>query len=130
MKKTVVIIVATIVVILVGAGAIFMFGGSGEGDFVTSDVKKAIVGKDWYNSEGDGRHIYFGENGEYAYWENSGNGVDGHDIYEEYEFVGDSGEIEVKGSGRSEIIKIISYNDTKLKLHIGDKTVEFYLQEG
>lgn len=122
-----IIIAAVAVVTALAAGIIW---GYKKRASEAENVKKAVAGTQWYYDDtADRQHIYFGSDGTYAYWCDCGNGVDGHDIYETYEFTKNPKKIKVKGREKSEIIDIISYSDSKLVLRIGDKTIEFLLEE-
>lgn len=130
-KKHLFWILAAVISVTAGIGGC-LFYVNHRNEKEKAEIDKVIRNKLWCRSDFvDGNNLYFGGDGDYGYWCNCGNGVDGHDVYDQWEFMDNPYKIKVKSSNgkQSEMIKIISYSDNHLILNISGKTVGFEPEE-
>lgn len=89
----------------------------------------------WINEKAsDTENIYFGSDGEFAYWCDCGDPIDGSDAVEYYTYNAFTKEIkliwyDVDDKKRVDIYKVIEANDDVLVLKIGRKRKEFTLKK-
>lgn len=125
----VVFVVAILLVVVLKNKNITVESDSGNEYSVSQEeIKKMITQKNWYYSDaGDGNNLNFRYSGGYGYWCNCGNGVDGHDVFDLWEFAGNPYKIRVKSADgkNKEIIRILSCSNKHLILYIGGRTVGF-----